>query len=158
MGPAGRTSRRHEEKSMIKRPTPVRSWLAAAMALALLVAPVGMRSGAALGSWPGREGIRDAEGRAAPALAPIYGDTSWSDPLDDASGLSLLVNAQQSAGQVSLNRSQPLSGDVSGIQSLVEGPDGVFYMGTDESRLWSYDPATGVTTDLGLPVPDECDN
>ncbi len=89
---------------------------------------------------------------------PVVGPTSWTDPLDDPTGLSWLEGTQQMNGQVNLNPMVPLSAPVSGIQSLAEGPDGVFYMGTDEARLWSYDLATGITTDLGAPVPDECVN
>jgi hypothetical protein len=130
----------------------------AAIAFALLVAPVSGRSIATKGPWTAREPRRDADRGPAPARALIIGETSWTDPLDDTSGLSFLEKTQQSSGQVTLSQAQPLSAGVSGIRSLVEGPDGLFYMGTDESRLWSYDPATGITSDLGAPVPDECNN
>lgn len=89
--------------------------------------------------------------------APIIDPTSWSDTLDDSSGLTWLENTLQLDGQVSLSPMESLSGEVGWIQSLAEGSDGSFYLGTDEARLWSYDPDTGMTTDLGTPVPGECD-
>lgn len=107
----------------------------------------------ALSLWAGSAGAR----RPAP-YEPIVGPTSWTDLLDDSSGLSWLEGTQQVDGQVNLNPMQPLSAAVSSIVSLTEGPNGVFYMGTAGARLWSYDLLTGLTSDLGAPVPEECDN
>ncbi len=90
--------------------------------------------------------------------APIIGPTSWTDTLDDASGLTWLENTLQLDGQLTLSPMESLSDEVGLIQSLAEGSDGIFYLGTDEARLWSYDPISGATTDLGPPVPGECDN
>jgi hypothetical protein len=113
-------------------------WAAALLALAVLAGAAGA-------------------GRQGPA-APVIGPASWADSLDDASGLSWLENSQWGSGQVTLSAMQPLSGDVGSIRTLAEGPDGAFYMGTAGARLWRYDPASGATTDLGTPVPAECDN
>jgi hypothetical protein len=106
----------------------------------------------ALVFWGGGALARD-DGRKAPIIDP----TSWSDTLDDPSGLTWLENTLQLDGQVNLSPMESLSDEVGLIQSLGEGSDGVFYLGTDEARLWTYDPLSGSTTDLGTPVPGECD-
>lgn len=134
--------------------------LAALLALALVATSVGARPpqpGNATGE-PGSLHDRIGESIGSPS-APIIGPTSWADSFDDGLGLSWLENTQQIDSQVSLNPSELLCDGLRYmVQSLSEGPDGVFYMGTSEARLWSCDPATGHAKDLGPPVPDECNN
>ncbi len=105
----------------------------------------------AMAFWTGGALARD-DGREAPIIEP----TSWSDSLDDDTGLSWLENTLQLDGQVNLSPMESLSDEVGWIQSMAKGSDDAFYLGTDEARLWTYDPASGTTTDLGTPVPGEC--
>jgi hypothetical protein len=102
--------------------------------------------------WIGGALARDSR-----VQTPIINPTSWTDTLDDDTGLSWLEDTLQLDGQVSLSPMQSLSDEVSLIQSMAEGSAGTLYLGTTEARLWSYDPVSGTTTDLGLPVPGECD-
>jgi len=88
---------------------------------------------------------------------PIIGPTSWSDSLDDRQGLSWLDGTRHLPGQVTLSQLEPLGEDVGAIWSIAEGPNGIFYLGIDNARLWSYDSTTGEMMDLGAPVPGECD-
>lgn len=91
-------------------------------------------------------------------LEPVIGPTSWYDALNDAAGLSWLDRTQLLTDRVRLGLTEEMGESVSSIRALTEGPDGVLYMGTAESRLWSYDPITDTTVDLGTPVPEECNN
>ena len=91
-------------------------------------------------------------------LEPVIGPTSWYDALNDAAGLSWLDGTQLLTDRVRLGLTEEMGESVSSIRALAEGPDGVLYVGTDESRLWSYDPITDTTVDLGMPVPEECNN
>lgn len=88
---------------------------------------------------------------------PIIGPGSWSDPLNDTAGLSWLDATVLKDGQVDLSQMELLGQDIQSIWALTEGPDDTYYLGTDDARLWSYDLLSGLTTDLGQPVPDECD-
>jgi len=142
-------------------------WAAALLLVALvagaagaLARPEGVRAN---GGEPTRAQRRAGpESRPEPpgpaTMGPIIGPTSWYDALDDASGLSWLERTQLLTDRVRLSLVEVLGGDVDSVRAMTEGPGGVLYLGTDESRLWSYDPATDTTTDLGMPVPDECDN
>jgi hypothetical protein len=142
------------------------SWAAALLALVLIASTAGARQrpqGSRLvetarpharrqpreGAQPTRSGAPDV---------PVIGPTSWSDALDDAAGLSSLDRTQLLTGSVRLSRTEAVGEDIRSIVSLAEGPGSVLCMGTTDARLWSYDPATGITLDLGTPVPDECDN
>lgn len=89
---------------------------------------------------------------------PVIGPTSWYDALNDAAGLSWLERTHLLTDRVSLGRVEVLGDNVASVRAMTEGPGGVLYIGTDQSRLWSYDPATDETVDLGMPVPDECNN
>ncbi len=91
-------------------------------------------------------------------LEPVIGPTSWYDALNDAAGLSWLDGTQLLTDRVRLGLTEEMGESVSSIRALTEGPDGVLYMGTAESRLWSYNPITDTTVDLGMPVPEECNN
>ena len=145
-----------------------RTWLSCAVALLACSLAAGTAGAGQLTPWMihgktaehSRRQHRDERqpaGSSAPRV-PIAGPTSWSDTLDDAAGLTWLERTQLQPGSVSLSRTESVGEDVRSIVSLAEGPDGVLYMGTTEARLWSYDPATGVTLDLGTPVPAECFN
>jgi len=119
--------------------------------------PLAARAADAASGRPHRQGGPGlSEG--ATILEPIIGPTSWYDALNDAMGLSWLDRTQLLTDRVRLGLTEELGENVSSIRALTEGPGGVLYMGTDESRLWSYDPITDTTVDLGMPVPDECNN
>ena len=141
-------------------------WAAALLALAVIAGTAGahqVAQGSRLVETAHLHARRQPEGGAQPTRAgapnlPVIGPTSWSDALDDAAGLSWLDRTQLQTGSLSLSRTEAVGEDVHSIVSLAEGPGGVLYMGTSQARLWSYDPATGITLDLGTPVPDECDN
>ena len=147
---------------MYKRPW--LAWAAALMIVTLMADSTGAvpRAQSPLGSEvpPGRSHRRgDPESpERSPILEPIIGPTSWYDALNDAMGLSWLDRTQLLTDRLRLGLTEELGENVSSIRALTEGPGGVLYMGTDESRLWSYDPITDTTVDLGMPVPDECNN
>jgi hypothetical protein len=88
---------------------------------------------------------------------PIITPTSWSDSFDDSQGLSWLDRARRDDGKVTLSRAQALGQDMLEAISLAEGSDALFYLGGDNAHLWSYDPTTNQSLDLGAPVPAECD-
>ena len=142
------------------------SWAAALLALVLIASTAGARQlpqGSRLVETARLHARRQPREGAQPTRAgapslPVIGPTSWSDTLDDAAGLSWLDRTQLLTGSVRLGRTEAVGEDVHSIVSLAEGPGGVLYMGTTDARLWSYDPATGITLDLGTPVPEECDN
>ena len=140
-------------------------WAAALLAAALLAGAAGAlphpQVGQAAGSGPARP-HREAGSEPGPiaprSLEPIIGPTSWYDALNDASGLSWLEETQLLTDRVRLSLVEVMGDDVHSVRAMTEGPGGVLYLATDESRLWSYDPATDTTLDLGMPVPDECNN
>jgi hypothetical protein len=147
-----------------------RAWFPWAASLSILVLLTGVAGALPRSQGAGRHGATPARtlGRTGPesrreaagptTLEPVIGPTSWYDPLNDASGLSWLEQTQLLTDRVHLSLAEVLGENVGSITALSEGPGGVLYMGTTESRLWSYDPATNTTVDLGMPVPDECNN
>lgn len=140
-------------------------WAAAVLVAALLAGAAGALPRTKAGQLDYRRAPRlhraaGAEPRIAVPRSdePIIGPTSWYDALGDAAGLSWLERTALLTDRVRLGVVEVLGDDVDSVRALTEGPGGVLYIGTDQSRLWSYDPATDETVDLGMPVPDECNN
>lgn len=117
-------------------------WGAVLAILALLASGVGAAPAQDSGSEP---------------AGPIVGPGSWSDTLDDTEGLTWLQDTYHIQDRVMLGETETMADDVGEIWAVAEGSDGKFYMGADNAHLWSYDPATNQTMDLGAPVPDECE-
>ncbi|MBN1956369.1 MAG: hypothetical protein JW900_15165 [Anaerolineae bacterium] len=112
---------------------------------------VGAAVVAAMVSAVGAQGLGTNGG---PSLTP----NSWSDTFADDLGLSWMDRSGVMDGQVVLSQLRGLGESVEGgdVLALTVGPDGKVYLGTDGAYLNVYDPATGVVSSLGAPVPGEC--